>query len=384
MKWKQFGNKVAQYETCGTPYYGNEFLYLSFRRGPTFSATGLTNSVVKVDSTGDFIVDFPNIRVDGNNQNSNIITDEQGVLYILAGDESLNGILNKYQGTTLLPGSNLNISTAGVGPVFINPLDCVLDVNDTHFVIAGNGRFSPNFTNQYFLKKYAKDNTLIFNITVSNTLPSLGITFDKSENIIVTSSRLNNITHRKFDSSGTLLWARDHINEIWSVAVDANDNVYIGGFRSSSVQLTHRKYDKDGTLLWSANAGNHVFHLATDIKGNVVVVFDRGGPGLPVSLDVTTRKYDTNGNLLWSRDNIARGGALAVAIDKLGNVYTNGNNHTATAGPVLTQSTKKYDKDGTLLWSVDFSGDTGFAGFQAQQGGIALYPPNRGPFLSGI
>ncbi len=64
----------------------------------------------------------------------------------------------------------------------------------------------------------------------------------------------------------------------------------------------------------------------------------------------TTRKYDSDGNLLWSLNNGDDVNAIAVDID--GNVYT-----AAFDSAPDGNTTRKYDSDGNLLWSVDHEED---------------------------
>jgi hypothetical protein len=71
---------------------------------------------------------------------------------------------------------------------------------------------------------------------------------------------VSNITTRKYDSSGNLIWSVNHGDTVFGIAVDKNGNVYTGGDRAS--HLTTRKYDSSGNLIWSVNHGFTVRSVA--------------------------------------------------------------------------------------------------------------------------
>jgi hypothetical protein len=163
-----------------------------------------------------------------------------------------------------------------------------------------------------------------------------GIAVDKDGNVYTGGSRINNITTRKYDPSGSLIWSRDHgVSSVQSVAVDKDGNVYTGG-NNAFVGQTTRKYNSSGTLLWSRNHGLSVQGIAVDKNGNVYT-------GAQQTNNLTTRKYDTSGNLLWSRNHGTN--VMAISVDKDGNVYTGGFD-------INSITTRKYDTNGNLIWSV--------------------------------
>jgi hypothetical protein len=119
------------------------------------------------------------------------------------------------------------------------------------------------------------------------------ITTDNIGNVYMCAGVVNNLTTRKYNNNGNLMWAVNHGDRVECVEVDNKGNVYTGGVLFNNI--TTRKYDRNGNLIWSVNHGATVFGISIDKAGNVYTVGSRVN-------NITTRKYDSNGNLIWSVD----------------------------------------------------------------------------------
>jgi len=112
--------------------------------------------------------------------------------------------------------------------------------------------------------------SLIKKYTLIGLTPTLSWTYDhggsaitrgviegENENVYFQAHRTSNITHRKLDKDGNLLWSRDHganaseFNN--NMDIDSEGNIWFTFIRSSSI--THRKYAADGTLLINIDHG---------------------------------------------------------------------------------------------------------------------------------
>lgn len=158
---------------------------------------------------------------------------------------------------------------------------------------------------------------------------------------------------RKFNGAGNQLWSRQFDALTFAapaVAVDAT-GFYVLGIKNLSTTtdfsvLTHfvRKYSIGGDELWTRDASGGANALAADTTG--VYVFGGAGPSCLM------RKYDPRGNELWTKP-IAPAGS--VATDGTGVYVTNGGYFTAPYAPGGGGglSLRKYDPNGAELWKRD-------------------------------
>lgn len=170
----------------------------------------------------------------------------------------------------------------------------------------------------------------------------------------------------KFDADGNFLWARSwgatNLNDAASgLAVDAADNVFVGGYFEDTVDFnptgtpsnltTHGaadaflcKLDAAGSLLWARSWGGtntdgagaialdglgYVYAAGTFASTNVD--FDPGGGNDPHSThggqDISLSKFDTDGNLILARTCGGSGndtGYGGLALDAAGQAYVSG------------------------------------------------------------
>jgi len=192
----------------------------------------------------------------------------------------------------------------------------------------------------------------------------------------------------------------------YSVATDANGNIYITGefanstitfgdsvFTSigSSSDLFIAKYDSSGDVLWARKVGGlgneagrsiivdvnsnlfltGYFYSPTLTFGNTTLI-NNGGAGI---CDVFVAKYDSEGNVLWAKsgDGNTSDWSYGATTDQFGNVCITGEFHSPsiTFGNItLTNAGNgnifvvKYDSLGILQWAKSAGGsyyDQGFA-----------------------
>src|SRR5437868_8265905 len=176
----------------------------------------------------------------------------------------------------------------------------------------------------------------------------------------------------------------------FSIAMDANDNVYVTGvFQSPSITfgtitLTNNsinsydvfivKYNSAGNPVWAYNGGgtgvDYGYGICTDGNGNVFVTgtftstITFGSTTLTSNgvYDIFLAKFDSSGNVLWAK---SAGGtnfdySYAVSSDIFGNAYISGHFSSAsiTFGNItLTNSSfdntflVKYDSSGNAIWA---------------------------------
>lgn len=107
-----------------------------------------------------------------------------------------------------------------------------------------------------------------------------------SDGTVVTCSELDTVSGqspiRAHDSSGTVLWTTDFVKYAYSIAVDASDNIYVGGSRNATTTVA--KYDSSGALLDSfdyklrqpgSGLTPTVYCVTVDSSGNVYMGGDR-------------------------------------------------------------------------------------------------------------
>ena len=183
---------------------------------------------------------------------------------------------------------------------------------------------------------------------------------------------------QKYDSSGTKLWTRQFgtsaSDEASSISVDSS-GVYVvgrvslalpGQTRVGFIDAFVRKYDLSGNELWTRQFGTSGFDEATSITVDAsgVYVAGRTDGALPGqtsagSADAFVRKYDSNGTELWTRQfgSDSTDSAAVITVYASG-VYLAGETHGTLPGQSSAGSpdafVSKYDSNGNELWTRQF------------------------------
>jgi hypothetical protein len=224
---------------------------------------------------------------------------------------------------------------------------------------------------------------------------------------ILTNAGSANVFTAKYDSSGTLLWARKAGGTGYDagngIAVDAAGNCYVTGFFYSTnavfggINLTNNgqnnvfitKYDGTGNVVWARQAGGTSFDLgfavAADAAGNSYVAGNFFSPtmgfGGGISLtnsgenDVFVAKFDPSGTPLWAKQvkGTSDDFAYGIAVDAGGNSYVTGNFLSPVAtfrtGVTLTNVghndvfVAKFDPAGNAIWARSAGGNSDDYGY---------------------
>ncbi|MFZ1689383.1 MAG: T9SS type A sorting domain-containing protein [Flavobacteriales bacterium] len=223
----------------------------------------------------------------------------------------------------------------------------------------------------------------------------------------LTSAGGTDIYVTKFDTSGTLIWARamggTGTDGSLALAVDASGNVYTtGGFcgtadfdpgagistmtaaTTDQYDIFISKLDSNGDFVWAKGIiggtwWDNAYGIAIDPSSNVVVTgrfYYQGGPRdfdpgpgtfflTAGHEDIFVLKLDTDGEFIWARDfgtgpDESRG--YSIALDAAGNIFTTGyfrgtvdfdpDTSTFNMTSVGTWNVfyNKMDPDGNLVW----------------------------------
>ncbi|MDH3445826.1 MAG: SBBP repeat-containing protein, partial [Deltaproteobacteria bacterium] len=227
---------------------------------------------------------------------------------------------------------------------------------------------------------------------------------EPNETMLTSSNGSDDIFVAKFDSTGALLWAKkaggSGLDRGSGIALDGSGSSYATGFFSGiatfeSTSLTSAgdwdvflaKYDSSGTLVWAKRAGgsnrDRSFSVAVDGLGNSYVSglfngsatfgFGEANQTMLTSVgldDVFLANFDATGVLRWAKRAGGTGsdGGQSIAVDDLGNSYVTGFfNGITHPGPAtfglgeLNQTTlisagdrdiffAKYNVNGRLVW----------------------------------
>jgi hypothetical protein len=222
-----------------------------------------------------------------------------------------------------------------------------------------------------------------------------------------------NLFMTKYDTAGTLVWARsagggNGFVEGTSVAVDAAGNSYVAGgydagmtFGSTVLsplcKMFVAKYGGSGNPLWATGSclgdSESAGGIATDAEGNLYVTGSFGDDFSTVLRGVFIVKYNGNGNFLWATNILGYAQGQGIATDAAGNAYVTGSftgltkfetaarvpdgarftatdsAAMATPGKTLTMSDSasdlfvaKYDPGGNLVWVRSAGGASDMSG----------------------
>jgi Beta-propeller repeat len=146
----------------------------------------------------------------------------------------------------------------------------------------------------------------------------------------------------KYNSAGQQQWIARYdeggYDEAHALAIDGSGNVYVTGEiadQNAYPDYGTIKYNSAGQQQWvarysapSANSFDSANAIAVDAGGNVYVTGRSAGPGIYIYPEYATIKYNSTGQQQWVARYNGPGDtddqAIAIAVDKLGNVYVTG------------------------------------------------------------
>lgn len=189
----------------------------------------------------------------------------------------------------------------------------------------------------------------------------MGIASDSQSNFIVTGVVVGAETRAiKYDSSGSIVWSKGLGAINWAgteVAIDSHDNAaLVGNFPGNGYIF---KCLPDGTTPWLNTYGAGTYANASvgvDKNDNFMVVDSSADENWMIY------KYDTNGNLLWSNEytGITRY-PTGIASDSQNNIVVAGYSYAGGTGTDIC--VLKCDADGNVIWGPNIydSGDFDYA-----------------------
>ena len=180
----------------------------------------------------------------------------------------------------------------------------------------------------------------------------------------------------KFNSNGDTLWWKTKNgsgkgdDEAITAGVDASGNVFVAGYSNEGLtqnDIRIIKYDPNGIILWDTlwNSPASLDDIPVDLKidgnGNCIIAGVVKPDTASQSRDFITLKYDPNGVLLWSRQYsnpaVLKGKdeCKALTLDVIGDVYVTGRSFNGSNDDFVTI---KYDGNlGSQIWLRNY--DTG-------------------------
>lgn len=321
--------------------------------------------------------------------------------------KQIGGTNNDY-GHSIATDANGNIYTAGR---FSGTVD--FDLGTGTSKLTSNGDFD------IFIQKLDAGGNLLWVKQMGGIGHDLGrLTVDASGNVYTTgnfeetvdfdpgvgtanliSNGKRDIFIQKLDTKGNFLWVKQmggtFYDDAWSIATDANGNVYTTGdfwntvdfdpgtgtkdlTSNGKADIFIQKLDAAGNFLWVKQMGGQSDDtgrsISVDKSGNVyttghfkfTVDFDPGpgtsnltAPG--ANDDVFIQKLDPNGNFLWVKQigKIFKDEGTSIATDAVGNVYTTG--YSDRKETYLDNSNydvfiQKLDTNGNVLWYKEMGG----------------------------
>jgi len=201
------------------------------------------------------------------------------------------------------------------------------------------------------------------------------IAVDDSGNVYVTGVSSGGGTFHdyatiKYHPDGDTAWVRRYEGpkkslDAPAIAVDGYGNIYVTGTSydsATSEDYITIKYHPNGDTAWvrryngPADSSDYAYAIAVDDFGNVYVT--GWSMGNATSHDYTTIRYNEKGNELWVKRYNGPGNyrdyALAIAVDRSGNVYVTGSSYGS--GTYSDYTTIRYYPNGDTAWVMRYNG----------------------------
>jgi uncharacterized delta-60 repeat protein len=182
----------------------------------------------------------------------------------------------------------------------------------------------------------------------------------------------------KFTPTGDTIWTRTKngkasgMDEAVDATIDPSGNLFVAGFSDNGVNNTDIlliKYDAAGTKLFDTTWNSPAYFddvpvaVASDASGNIFVGGNVEPDTISGSSDYITLKFDNNGGLIWSNQfsrNGITGGKdemAAMIVDPNGDVYVTGRSAGVSDDDFVTI---KYDgAAGTQSWQQVYNSGNG-------------------------
>jgi large repetitive protein len=269
---------------------------------------------------------------------------------------------------------------------------------DGNIIITGYQNLSAASGDEYWTLKLNADRTVAWRASLNKpgyTGQVVAVVLDSQKNVIVTGfvsngpyTDVHTIKYAKAD--GAVVWARtyngvaDHNDSPAAIAVDGDDNVYVGGYSENSSgnkDYLILKYSKDGTStdppLWQQTYGSTtdadtISSIAVAASGVVVTGNSRNGTGS----GFLTKKYNLDGTTIdcWERRyadpnpvSLSDSGQY-VKIDSDGNVIVEGFvYHLPTRTDTDIYTAKLNGSTGAVIWENTYNG-----GFDDEPNGLFI------------
>lgn len=233
------------------------------------------------------------------------------------------------------------------------------------------------------LAKYAPTGTKLWHTLYSD--PNGGgeyghrLALDGAGNIYVSGARDPLLSDRdflalKYDTAGTLLWARTYnftvssgsVDVVADMAIDPANAVILTGhtFHTGQADMLTVKWDSSGALQWdkiysayNGNAGARA--VTTDALGNVYVAGTASDGVAAYTTDLLAVRYSAAGIQGWVQSVGSASTASSyeeatgIHVDATGRVLMTG--HVVTPAGDLAFAAARYTTNGVLLWSKTYN-----------------------------
>ena len=239
--------------------------------------------------------------------------------------------------------------------------------------VVGSENAPDLFDDEAFIAKIDSDGVFQWErrVTWNNSEVFLDVAVDSANNVIACGYDFDSVanTNRavvmKFNSSGTLTWARSYtphtgnrLQQFTAVTTDSSNNIYLAGYFGLSTTSNYRvfKYNSSGTMQWQG-----VLTAATINRGyNSVAVGPNGdvhaiGPSASTGVIIYAR-YNNSGTLLYQRQitNAPSIFAYKIVVDNDSNFYIHG---LASISGRDAAFISKYDNNAVNLWQRIYAGN---------------------------
>ncbi|MFX1588694.1 MAG: SBBP repeat-containing protein [Promethearchaeota archaeon] len=226
------------------------------------------------------------------------------------------------------------------------------------------------------LRKYNSQGNLLWNREWGGSSHERGdgVTVNSNGNALVVGSTQSfskggrDICLVKFDNNGNLIWNvtwGDTLDECGSdLVLDSDGNIYISGWTSSygagSTDALILKFNSSGNFEWFKTWGSsgNEWGESIALDSNTGNLFIVGSMGSSDQWDVFVVCYNSSGNEQWHKiwDGNLMDGGRGINVDSFGNIYATGYTEIDDTGNEDILILK-LDKDGNVQWTKTWGGN---------------------------